>query len=57
MHGSVVQSLSEDVYHLLWRLSNGLPNGIKLIHVSSMKTSIYARGERDISKVLVRRLR
>ncbi|KAI3895404.1 hypothetical protein MKX03_032617, partial [Papaver bracteatum] len=57
MHGSVEKSLSEDADHLLWRLSNGLPIGIKLIHVGSMKPSIYARGERDISKILVMHLR
>ncbi|RZC66830.1 hypothetical protein C5167_010520 [Papaver somniferum] len=57
MHGSVVQSLSEDAYSLLWRLSSGLSIGINLLHVGSMKTSINAREKRDISKILTGSLR
>ncbi|KAI3891308.1 hypothetical protein MKW92_035159, partial [Papaver armeniacum] len=57
MHGSVVHSLSEDVDFLPWGPSNGLPIGIKLLHAGSVKTSIYARVKRDISKILMRGLR
>ncbi|RZC45030.1 hypothetical protein C5167_037984 [Papaver somniferum] len=57
MHGSVVQSLSEDADSLLWRLSSGLSIGINLLHVGLMKTSINAREKRDISKILAGSLR
>ncbi|RZC69062.1 hypothetical protein C5167_032157 [Papaver somniferum] len=57
MHGSVVQSLSEDEDSLLWRLLSGLSIGIKLLHAGSMKTSFNARAKRDISKIPVGILR
>ncbi|KAI3854236.1 hypothetical protein MKW98_024659 [Papaver atlanticum] len=57
MHGSVVQSLSEDAYSLPWRLSNRLPIDIKLLHVGSTKTSTNASAKGDILKILVRSLR
>ncbi|KAI3863192.1 hypothetical protein MKW92_044759, partial [Papaver armeniacum] len=57
MHESVVWSLNGGADSSLWRLSNGLLTGIKLLHVGSMKTSINARAKSDISKIRMGSLR
>lgn len=53
IHDSVVWSLSKDADFLLLGISNGLPTGIKLLHVSSTKTNINTGEKSDIPKILV----